>query len=89
MLKNLDIIWQHVVESNIPPTDQQLTIGKCLISGKLNVPCIVIRGKGRGANNFTVNSKFYPFLYHLWIIYKLDVLIKASCCCRCDGGARA
>lgn len=76
ILKNLDIIWQHVVESNIPPSDQQLTIGTCLITGKTNLPCIVIRGKGRGANNFTVSSKFSLFLYHLWIIYKIDILIK-------------
>jgi len=72
----LDIIWQHVVESNTPPSDQNLTIGTCLITGKTNSPCIMIRGKGRGANNFTVSSKFFLFLYHLWVVYKLDVLIK-------------
>lgn len=76
ILKNLDIIWQHVVESNTPPSDLHLTIGTCLITSKPNVPCIVIRGKGRGAHNFTVSSKFSAFLYHLWIIYKMDILIK-------------
>lgn len=76
VLKNLDIIWQHVVESNTPPSDLHLTIGTCLITGKTNVPCIVIRGKGRGAHNFAVCSKFSAFLFHLWIIYKMDILIK-------------
>ena len=78
ILKNLDVIWQHVIESNTPPSDLHLTIGTCLITGKPNVPCIVIRGKGRGAHNFTVCSKFAPFLYHLWIIYKIDILIKVA-----------
>jgi hypothetical protein len=76
VLKNLDIVWQHVVESNTPPSDMHLTIGTCLITNKTNVPCIVIRGKGRGAHNFTVSSKFSNFLFHLWIIYKMDILIK-------------
>ena len=53
-LKSLHLVWQHVVESNTPPSDLQLTIGTCLITGKPNVPCIVIKGKGRGAHNFTV-----------------------------------
>lgn len=75
-LRNLHLVWQHVVESNTPPSDLQLTIGTCLITGKANVPCIVIRGKGRGAHNFTVCSKFATFLYHLWMTYKMDVLIK-------------
>ena len=65
-----------MVESNTPPSDLQLTIGTCLITAKGNVPCIVIKGKGRGAHNFTVSSKFATFLYHLWMIYKMDVLIK-------------
>ena len=76
VLKNLDIVWQHVVESNTPPSDINLTIGTCLITNKPNVPCIIIRGKGRGAHNFTVCSKFSVFLYHLWIVYKMDILIK-------------
>lgn len=76
ILKNLDIVWQHVVESNTPPSDINLTIGTCLITNKPNVPCIIIRGKGRGAHNFTVSGKFSAFLYHLWIIYKMDILIK-------------
>ena len=54
VLKNLDIVWQHVVESNTPPSDMHLSIGTCLITGKTNISCIVIRGKGRGAHNFTV-----------------------------------
>ena len=76
VLKNLDIVWQHVVESNTPPSELHLTIGTCLITGKAHMPCIVIRGKGRGAHNFMVSSKFAPFLYHLWVIYKMDLLIK-------------
>jgi hypothetical protein len=76
VLKNLDIVWQHVVESNTPPSDLHLSIGTCLITSKPNVSCIVIRGKGRGAHNFTVSSKFSTFLYHLWIVYKMDILIK-------------
>lgn len=76
ILKNLDLVWQHVVESNIPPVDMHLIIGTCLITSKANVPCIVIRGKGRGAINFTVSNKFSSFLYHLWVVYKIDILIK-------------
>jgi len=76
VLKNLDIVWQHVVESNTPPSELHLTIGTCLITGKQHMPCIVIRGKGRGAHNFMVCSKFAPFLYHLWVVYKMDLLIK-------------
>lgn len=67
-----------MIESNTPPSDLHLTIGTCLITGKGNTSCILIRGKGRGANNFTVCSKFAPFLYHLWIIYKIDMLIKVK-----------
>ena len=81
LLKNLDIVWQHVIESNVPPSELHLTIGTCLITGKQNVPCIIIRGKGRGANNFTVCGKFAPFLYHLWIVYKMDMLIKVCVLC--------
>jgi hypothetical protein len=75
-LSNLHIIWQHVAESNLPPSDLQLTIAECIISNKKNIPCVVVKGKGRGAQPFTVNSKFAPFLYDLWIIYKMDLLIK-------------
>ena len=75
-LRNLHMVWQHVVESNTPPSDLQLTIGTCIITAKANVPCIVIKGKGRGANSFAVCNKFASFLYHLWITYKIDVLIK-------------
>jgi hypothetical protein len=60
VLKNLDIVWQHVVESNTPPSDMHLSIGTCLITGKTNVSCIVIRGKGRGAHNFTVGCWILP-----------------------------
>ena len=81
VLKNLDVVWQHVVESNVPPSDANLVIGTCLITGKTNAPCIVIRGKGRGAQNFTVCSKFASFLYHLWIVYKIDILIKVRRVC--------
>ena len=82
ILKNLDIVWQHVVESNIPPSDLHLTIGTCIITNKQNAPCIVIRGKGRGAHNFTVCNKFAPFLYHLWMTYKMDILIKVDALAR-------
>lgn len=75
-LSNLYIVWQHVTESNLPPSDLQLTIADCLISSKKNIPCVIVKGKGRGAQPFTVNSKFAPFLYDLWIIYKMDILIK-------------
>jgi hypothetical protein len=75
-LSNLHMIWQHVAESNLPPLDLQLTIANCVISQKQNIPCVVIKGKGRGAHPFTVNSKFAAFLHDLWVIYKLDLLIK-------------
>jgi len=75
-LSNLHMVWQHVAESNLPPLDLQLTIASCIISQKQNIPCVVIKGKGRGAHPFTVNSKFAPFLYDLWVIYKLDLLVK-------------
>lgn len=75
-LAPLHIVWQHVTESNLPPSDLQLTIANCAISRKTNIPCVVIRGKGRGAQPFTVNSRFAVFLYDLWVIYKMDVLIK-------------
>lgn len=75
-LSNLHIIWQHVAESNLPPSDLQLTIADCIVSNKKNIPCVIVKGKGRGAQPFNVNSKFAPFLYDLWIIYKMDILIK-------------
>lgn len=55
-LSTLHIVWQHVVESNLPPSDLQLTIAHCAVSRKANVPCVIIRGKGRGAQPFTVHS---------------------------------
>jgi hypothetical protein len=75
-LSNLHMIWQHVAESNLPPLDLQLTIANCVISQKQSIPCVIIKGKGRGAHPFTVNSKFASFLHDLWVIYKLDILIK-------------
>ena len=75
-LSTLHIIWQHVAESNLPPSDLQLTIANCVISNKTNIPCVIIKGKGRGAQPFAVNSRFVAFLYDLWIVYKIDVLIK-------------
>lgn len=75
-LSNLHIVWQHVAESNLPPLDLQLTIANCIISQKNSIPCVVIKGKGRGAHPFTVNSKFAPFLYDVWVVYKIDLLIK-------------
>jgi hypothetical protein len=75
-LAPLHIIWQHVAESNLPPSDLQLTIANCVISNKTNVPCVIIKGKGRGAQPFPVNSRFVAFLYDLWIVYKIDILIK-------------
>ena len=75
-LSDLYIIWQHVAESNLPPVDLQLTIADCMISKKKMIPCVIIKGKGRGAQPFSVNSKFTSFLYDLWTIYKLDLLIK-------------
>jgi len=75
-LSSLHIVWQHVSESNLPPVDLQLTIANCMISQKTNISCVIIKGKGRGAHPFTVNSKFAPFLYDLWIVTKFDILIK-------------
>ena len=75
-LSTLHIIWQHVAESNLPPSDLQLTIANCVISNKTNIPCVIIKGKGRGAQPFAVNSRFVTFLYDLWIVYKIDILIK-------------
>ena len=75
-LSTLHIVWQHIAESNLPPSDLPLTIANCMISRKVGVPCVVIKGKGRGAQPFTVNSRFASFLYDLWIIYKMDILIK-------------
>jgi len=75
-LSNLYIIWQHVTESNLPPVDLQLTIATCMISKRKNIPCVIVRGKGRGAQPFTINSKFGLFLQDLWVVYKIDFLIK-------------
>jgi hypothetical protein len=75
-LSALHIVWVHVAESNLPPSDLQLTIANCVISRKAGVPCVVIKGKGRGAQPFTVNSRFCAFLHDIWIVYKIDILIK-------------
>lgn len=75
-LSALHIVWQHVAESNLPPSDLQLTIANCAISRKTAIPCVVVRGKGRGAQPFTVNSRFAAFLFDVWIICKMDILIK-------------
>ena len=75
-LSALHIVWQHVAESNLPPSDLQLTIANCAISRKSAIPCVIIKGKGRGAQPFAVNSKFASFLYDLWTVYKMDILIK-------------
>ena len=76
-LSQLHIVWMHVAESNLPPSDLQLTIATCMISKKSGVPCVIIKGKGRGAQPFTVHSRFCTFLHDIWIVYKIDVLIKA------------
>lgn len=75
-LSPLHIVWVHVAESNLPPSDLQLTIANCSISRKMGIPCVVIKGKGRGAQPFTVNSRFCAFLHDIWIVYKIDILIK-------------
>jgi hypothetical protein len=75
-LSALHIVWQHVAESNLPPSDLPLTIANCAISRKCSIPCVVVRGKGRGAQPFTVNSRFADFLFDVWIICKMDILIK-------------
>ena len=75
-LAALHIVWVHVAESNLPPRDLQLTIANCIISRKTGVPCVVIKGKGRGAQPFTVNARFCSFLNDIWIVYKIDILIK-------------
>lgn len=66
-LSALHIVWQHVAESNLPPSDLPLTIANCAISRKCSIPCVVVRGKGRGAQPFTVNSRFADFLFDVWI----------------------
>jgi hypothetical protein len=75
-LHAMQTLIQHVVESNLPPSDPHLTIATCIISRKTDIPCVMIRGKGRGSMPFHVSSRFVPFLYDLWIIHKMDVLIK-------------
>jgi hypothetical protein len=75
-LSQLHIVWVHVAESNLPPSDLQLTIANCMISRKAGVPCVVIKGKGRGAQPFTVHSRFCTLLHDIWVVYKMDVLIK-------------
>ena len=75
-LHTMQTLIQHVIESNLPPSDPHLTIATCIISRKADVPCVMIRGKGRGSMPFYVSSRFVPFLYDLWIIHKMDVLIK-------------
>jgi hypothetical protein len=75
-LHAMQTLIQHVVESNLPPSDPHLTIATCIISRKADVPCVMIRGKGRGSMPFHVSSRFVPFLYDLWIVHKMDVLIK-------------
>jgi hypothetical protein len=75
-LSALHIVWQHVAESNLPPSDLQLTIANCSVSRKTAIPCVIIKGKGRGAQPFAVNSRFASFLYDLWAVYKMDILIK-------------
>jgi hypothetical protein len=75
-LSPLHIVWQHVAESNLPPSDLPLTIASCAISRKVGIPCVIVKGKGRGAQPFTVNSRFAGFLFDAWIICKMDVLIK-------------
>jgi hypothetical protein len=75
-LSQLHVVWQHVIESNFPPSELQLTIDTCFITKRQNIPCIVVRGKGRSAQQFTVQGKFAGFFFHLWVIYKMDVLVK-------------
>ena len=83
-LAALHIVWQHVIESNLPPSDLQLTIAHCAISHKPGVPCVVIRGKGRGAQPFTVHSRFAGFLFDVWYsTLSMRAALCASCCVRC------
>ncbi len=67
-LSPLHIVWQHVAESNLPPSDLPLTIANCAISRKTSIPCVVVKGKGRGAQPFTVNSRFAGFLFDAWYV---------------------
>ena len=69
-------VWQCVIDSNLPPTDLPLTIGTCVISKKQNIPCILVRGKGRGAQPYMVSNRFTPFFFKIWILSKIDILIK-------------
>ena len=75
-LVRLHVVWQHVVESNTPLDEQQLTIDTCYVTKRANIPCIVVRGKGRSAQQFMVQSKFAAFFIDLWVVHKMDILIK-------------
>jgi len=75
-LQQLYVISQHVLDSNMPPLDLQFTVETCSLTKKPNVPCIIIKGKGRCSPNFPVHNRFSIFFFHLWIISKMDVIIK-------------
>ena len=75
-LRHLLPVWQYVVDNSMPPTDLPVVIGNCQLSGKRTVACVLIKCKGRGGVHFTISSSFTPFLLRLWVIFRMDVLIK-------------
>ena len=60
----------------MPPTDLPVVIQTCGLTGRHHVPCMVIKCKGRGSHQYMASTRFTPFLNHLWVIFKMDVLLK-------------
>lgn len=76
MLSTLCPIWQYVMDLSIPPTDLPTVIGQCQITGREEIPCTLLKCKGRGAQQYTISKKFTCFFYKLWVVCKMDTLIK-------------
>ena len=76
MLSTLCPIWQYVMDLSIPPTDLPTVIGQCQITGRDEITCTLLKCKGRGAQQYTISKKFTNFFYKLWIVFKMDTLIK-------------
>ena len=56
--------------------DLPVVIGNCQLTGKQTTACVLVRCKGRGGVHFTLSSAFTPFLLRLWVVYRMDMLIK-------------
>lgn len=76
MLSTVCPIWQYVMDLSIPPTDLPTVIGQCQITGREEIPCTLLKCKGRGAQQYTISKKFTSFFNKLWIVFKMDTLIK-------------